>query len=121
MPDETIYSPGVLDIEITRGEKFYLQLICKDGLGAIINLTGYTAVVEMRPETESPNVYDLEPTIATPANGIILIDLDSDATFTKFAVGRYTWAALLKVTATGKRDPSFLIGTCLVLDRPNRT
>lgn len=118
--DDTIYSPGVLDIEITRGEKFYLQLICRDGNGAALDLTLYTPVVEMRPETESPNVYDLEPVVQAPASGgTILIDLDSDETFTKFVVGRFQWAALLMLTSSGNRDPSFITGTCLVLDRPN--
>lgn len=118
--DDTIYSPGVLDLEIVRGEKFYLSITCKNGLGAIVDLTGYTPVVEMRPETESPNVYDLEPAVASPATGVIIIDLDSDETFQKFVVGRFLWAALLKLTATGKRDASFLNGSCLVLDRPNQ-
>lgn len=123
MPDDAfgIYAPGILDLEITRGEPFYLSITCKDGLGVVVPLTGFTPVVEMRPEIESPNLYDLEPAVQSPAtDGVIIIDLDSDDTFTKFVAGRFQWAALLKHTSTGKREESFLKGTCLVLDRPNR-
>lgn len=41
-------SAGALDITIEQGATFLLNLVWKDSLGALINLTGYTARMMVR-------------------------------------------------------------------------
>jgi len=62
-------SAGKLDIYIEQGATFQAQLIWKDALEALIDLSGYTARLQIRPKIASDILYiDLN----TENNGIVL-------------------------------------------------
>lgn len=60
------------------GETFSASLTCLDDLGDPFDLTGYTARAQVRLSPTSETVaLDLAPTIPTPANGVILIEVET--------------------------------------------
>lgn len=58
---------GQHDILIEPGANFQLSLVYKDSAGALVNLTGYTARMQVRPTKDSDTVL----MSATTANGTI--------------------------------------------------
>lgn len=60
---------GVYDITVEQGATFRLSLTWKDSTGAVVNLTGYTARMQIR------ETYESEETIAsfTSAGGSIVL------------------------------------------------
>lgn len=57
------------DIEIEAGATFRLPIIWKDGDGVAVNLTGYTARMQIRPVANSPTVL---ASLTTENGGITL-------------------------------------------------
>lgn len=47
---------GTHDFEIEQGASFRLQFAWKDGLGAAVDLTSYTARMQVRASTSAPDV-----------------------------------------------------------------
>jgi hypothetical protein len=66
------------NFDIHAGETFTASFTCKDDAGAVVDLTGYTARSVVRPTpTSTTETLDLAPTIPTPANGIVTIDVET--------------------------------------------
>lgn len=83
------------------GATLSLSFTCKDEDGAAVNLTGYTARAEVRPTVSSEEVtLDLAPTIPTPANGIIVVDIADEVT-ALIEPGSYVWGLVLETDAGG--------------------
>jgi hypothetical protein len=78
------------DFLIEQGATFRREILYKDSAGAVINLTGYTARMQVRRSKSSSTVL-LDMTTAnlrlviTPAEGKIVIDLPATLTAT------FTW------------------------------
>jgi hypothetical protein len=88
------YCGGTLNISFT----------CKDNEGEPVDLTGYSARAEVRPTISSEEVtLDLAPTIPTPANGVISINIPDEVTAT-IEPGGYVWGLVL-VTPLGSVIP----------------
>lgn len=84
------YSGGTLSMSLT----------CKDENGDPVDLAGYSARGEVRPTISSDTVtLDLAPTIPTPANGVISIEIADEVT-ALIPPGAYVWGVVL-VTPEG--------------------
>lgn len=83
------------------GATLSLSFTCKDENGDPVDLTGYTARAEVRPTVSSDVLtLDLSPTIPTPANGIISVNID-DAVTALIEPGAYVWGLVLETPAGG--------------------
>lgn len=83
------------------GATLSLSFTCKDEEGDPVDLTGYTARAEVRPTVSSETLtLDLAPTIPTPANGVISVEID-DATTTTIEPGAYVWGLVLETPSGG--------------------
>jgi hypothetical protein len=86
------------------GETFAASFTCLDAAGDPADLTGYSARAQVRSSpTSEVVVLDLAPTIPTPANGIILINVETPG----IEAGIYYWDIVLDTT-TG--DTIFVTG-----------
>ena len=63
-------SAGSYDIYIEQGATLSLPIVWKDSSGTVINITGYTARMQVRQSVNSPTVL----LSATTANGKLVID-----------------------------------------------
>jgi hypothetical protein len=87
-------------VQAYSGGTLSLSFTCKDNEGDPVDLTGYSARAEVRPTISSEEVtLDLAPTIPTPANGVISINIPDEVTAT-IEPGSYVWGLVL-VTPTG--------------------
>lgn len=75
-----------LDILVQQGARYQRSVTAKNSDGTVMNLTGYSARMQIRP-TVASNTILLEAstangriTIPTPANGIVIIDIGADVT-----------------------------------------
>ena len=83
------------------GATLSLSFTCKDENGAAVNLTGYTARAEVRPNISSSTItLNLAPTIPTPANGIISVIIADEVT-ASIEPGAYVWGLVLVTPAGG--------------------
>jgi hypothetical protein len=77
---------GVYNFKIEQGATFRRRLTVKDGAGVLLNFSGFTARMHIRPELESSTIY---ATLTTSNGGITLggaagtIDLYLSSTSTK--------------------------------------
>jgi hypothetical protein len=72
-----------------------MSFTCKDENGDPVDLTGFSARAEVRPTISSDEVtLNLSPTIPTPANGIIVVDIADTVTAT-IPAGSYVWGLVL--------------------------
>jgi hypothetical protein len=79
------------------GETFTASFTCLDSAGAAVNLTGYTARAQVRTTpTSSTVLLNLAPTIPTPANGIIRINVAT----TGITAGIYYWDLVLDLPSS---------------------
>ena len=79
------------------GETLSASFTCKDSAGAVVNLTGYAARAQVRStQTSTTILLNLAPTIPTPANGIILINVAT----TGIAAGIYYWDLVLDLPSS---------------------
>jgi hypothetical protein len=80
------------------GETFAVSFKCLDSDGAPVNLTGYTARAQARATpTSSTVLLNFAPTIPTPANGIIRINVAT----TGITAGIYYWDLVLDLPSGG--------------------
>lgn len=78
------------------GATLSLSFTCKDENGDPVDLTGFTPRAEVRPTISSETVtLDLAPTIPTPANGVILVQV-SDTDTAGVEPGPYVWGLVLE-------------------------
>lgn len=111
--------PGNLPLFIQRGVHWGpVTLTFKDAAGTAINLTGYTARAIARPETGSPNSYDLEPEITVPATGTVVIEMTDEETERDWPIGDYRYD--LTFTTAGQTYGPYLVGPLTVTDHPSR-
>lgn len=83
------------------GATLSLSFTCKDEDGDAVNLTGYTARAEVRPTVSSSTItLNLSPTIPTPANGIISVNIADEVT-ALIEPGAYVWGLVLVTPAGG--------------------
>lgn len=83
------------------GATLSLSFTCKDENGDAVNLTGYTARAEVRPTISSSTItLNLSPTIPTPANGIISVNIADEVT-ALIEPGAYVWGLVLVTPAGG--------------------
>jgi hypothetical protein len=73
------------DITLKKGTSFNLPIVYNDPTGAPINLTGYTARMQVRPYEGGPLVTELNTTngcisIAAPVSGTLLLSMTPAAT-----------------------------------------
>jgi len=67
------------NFEIWIGENIAMTLLCTDDNGDAQDLTGYTAQGVVKESTRDETaILDLAPTIPTPANGTVVIDVSTD-------------------------------------------
>jgi len=82
-------------VQAYSGATLNLSFTCKDENGDPVNLSGYSARAEVRETISSDEVLlDLAPTIPTPANGIILVEVADTVTAT-IPAGSYVWGLVL--------------------------
>lgn len=85
----------MVKLTATIGTTFALSLSCKDSAGDPVNLTGYTARGLIKTTLESENtVYDLSPSIATPASGIVTALISAEDT-QGIDPDSYVWSIVL--------------------------
>lgn len=66
------------NFEIWIGENIAMTLLCTDNSNVPQNLTGYTAQGVVKASTrDSTEILDLAPTIPTPANGAVVINVST--------------------------------------------
>lgn len=83
------------------GATLSLSFTCKDEAGDPVDLTGFSARAEVRPTVSSETLtLDLAPTIPTPANGIIVVDIADEVT-ALIEPGAYVWGLVLETPAGG--------------------
>lgn len=84
---------GTLDLAIEQGTTFSQQLIWKDGASALINLTGYTARMQVRATIAAPDPPLV--TLTTENGGIALGGAAGTITLTisATATAGYSWVA----------------------------
>mgnify|MGYP007083439191 FL=1 len=88
-----------MNIDAFSGETLSLSFTCKDSDGDPVNLTGYTARASVRTTpTATAVALNLSPTIPTPANGIVLVNVSDEAT-AAIAAGIYYWDLVLDTPA----------------------
>lgn len=113
-------SPAPLQLLFQRGSKVGpFTVTVQTAAGGIFALTGYSVFWTARPETESPNIYDLEPTITDAPNGVITVEFTDEEVLTNFPVGNYVHSLVLQ-NATGDRLPPTIEGPLIVEDQPTR-
>jgi hypothetical protein len=67
------------NFEIWIGENIAMTLLCTDDENVAQNLTGYTAQGVLKASTrDSTVVLNLSPTIPTPANGTVVINVSTE-------------------------------------------
>jgi hypothetical protein len=82
-------------VQAYSGATLTLSFTCKDEDGDPVDLTGFSARAEVRETVSSDEVIlDLDPTIPTPANGIIVIEVVDTVTAT-IPAGSYVWGLVL--------------------------
>ena len=81
------------DLNARSGETLSLSFACEDAAGDAFNLSGYTARSLVKSQSGSLTL-DLSPTIPTPANGIIEVEVDADLT-AAVSPGAYVWDMVL--------------------------
>ncbi len=78
-------------LDAYSGATLAFQMACQDTLGAAFDLTGWVAFGSIMTQTAGGvEVVNLAPEIATPANGIITINL-LPATTANVPTGQYVW------------------------------
>jgi hypothetical protein len=88
-------------INAYSGATLSLSFTAKDEDGDPVDLTGYTARAEVRPTISSSTItLNLSPTIPTPANGVISINIADEVT-ALIEPGAYVWGLVLVTPAGG--------------------
>jgi len=88
------------NLNFYSGETLSMSLTCKDSVGAVFPLTGYTARAQVRSSTTSSTVVlDLAPVISSPSTGVITISKTDEQTAV-VPPGSYYWDLVLD-TPTG--------------------
>jgi len=91
-------------VQAYSGATLTLSFTCKDEDGDPVNLTGFSARAEVRETVSSEEVIlDLDPTIPTPANGVIMVNI-ADTVTALIPAGSYVWG-LVVVTDADKVIP----------------
>jgi len=75
------------NFEFWIGEDITMSLTCLQSDGTAFDLTGYTADGVLKINPSSAVALDLAPTIPTPANGVVLVSVNT----TGVAAGVYGW------------------------------
>ena len=75
------------NFEFWIGEDITMSLTCLQSDGTAFNLTGYTAAGVLKINPSSAVALNLSPTIPTPANGVVLVSVNT----TGVAAGVYGW------------------------------
>ncbi len=64
---------GIYNFTIDQGAQYNTTIVYEDGSGNPIDLTGYTAEMQLREQSSSPNPADL--TLSTSNGGIVITPL----------------------------------------------
>jgi hypothetical protein len=83
------------NFEFWIGEDITMSLTCLQSDGTAFNLTGYTAAGVLKINPSSAVALNLVPTIPTPANGVVLVSVNTAAV----AAGVYGWDVQIKLGA----------------------
>jgi hypothetical protein len=83
------------NFEFWIGEDITMSLTCLQSDGTAFNLTGYTADGVLKINPSSAVALDLVPTIPTPANGVVLVSVNTAAV----PAGVYGWDVQIKLGA----------------------
>jgi hypothetical protein len=73
---------GIYNATIDQGATWSVVVTYKDSTGAAINLTGYTAAMQVRQQYSSA---DADLTLTSPSNGIVITPLTGIVTITMTA------------------------------------
>lgn len=88
-------------VQAYSGATLDLSFTFKDENGDPVDLTGYSARAEVRPTISSETItLDLDPTIPTPANGIVVVSIADEVTAT-IDPGNYVWGLVLVTPENG--------------------
>ena len=78
------------------GADLEVDFVCTDETGAAVDLTGYTPSAKVRASlSDAAPILDLAPTIPTPANGTIRVDVPAVET-ADVLQGSYKWDLTLE-------------------------
>lgn len=80
---------GIYNATIDQGATWSVVITYKDSTGAAINLTGYTAAMQIR---QQYNSTDADLTLTSPSNGIVITPLTGVVTVTITAAQTFTLA-----------------------------
>ncbi len=85
------------DLSVNRGETFVQPLIFKDANDTVLDLTGYEAYSQVRPEPESDELICSMVCTIDGANGTVTMTISADVTKT-IPVGCYAYDLMMKDT-----------------------
>jgi hypothetical protein len=108
---------GTLNLTIVRGCTFEaLVLVMQDSTGTPVNITGFTVSAEVRLDSGSPVIVNLNPSITDAVNGEVTIPEIDDEITPSFTAGVYHWDLLLEQTGTDNQQ-QMLTGRVYVEDK----
>lgn len=110
MPSNTNYpDPATFNLTVYKGASFGpLRVVCRDAVGALVNLTGYSAFAKVRKMALGPVIVDLEPTIPSPTAGEITFGFTDEQT-AELPHGVFVWDLMLQ-DGSGQILGPFLVG-----------
>ena len=105
-----------IDLNITQGSNYVINLVVYDDFGAVFNLTNHSVggIVKNR-YGDASGMFDLSPTVSDAANGGIKIDIGANET-KDFPAGKFHYGI-----EVGSGDIAFkpLVGNVLVYPEVN--
>ena len=105
-----------IDLNVTQGSDFVINLVVYDDFGAVLNLTNYSVsgLVKNR-YGDASGIFDLSPTVSDAANGTVAINLGASKT-KDFPAGKFHYGI-----EVGSGDVAFkpLVGNILVYPEVN--
>ena len=105
-----------IDLNITQGSDFVVNLVVYDDFGAVLNLTNHSVsgLVKNR-YGDASGLFDLSPTVSDAANGVVNIDIGASKT-KDFPAGKFHYGI-----EVGSGDVAFkpLLGNILVYPEVN--
>lgn len=111
-------TPAIRALTLYRGCTFSFVAVAKDADQVVVNLSGWTALAQVREGPNKPLVLDLAPTIPTPANGQIVIGFTDEQT-RDLPRGSYEWSLLLE-RPTGEILGPFITGSFFIKSQVTR-
>ena len=106
--------PVLLNLAIRRGVTWTgFTVTCKDAAGALVNLTGWSAVAQIRDPQSDDLIVDLAPAVITGTDGVITVPEIPWSTTLTMVEGDFVYD-LLPVDPDGRRYDPVITGNVKV-------